>query len=52
MLKAQFFPLQALLEVEVAEVSEAEQFQCGFRVELAITTGWHKADFREAGLWG
>lgn len=45
---AQFFPLQAPLEVEVAEVTEAEQFQRGFSIELAITTGWHKADFREA----
>lgn len=44
---AQLFPLKALAEVEV---TEAEQFQCGLSVELAITTGWHKADFREADL--
>lgn len=48
MLKAlpELFSLQALLG---AEVAEAEQFQCGLSgVELAITTGWHKADFMEA----
>lgn len=45
---AQSFPLQALLEVKGAEVTEAKQFQCGLSVELAITTGWHKANFKEA----
>lgn len=50
MLKAlsQLFPLQALAEAGAAEVTEAEQSQCGLSVELAVTTGWHKADFREA----
>lgn len=45
---AQLFPLQALLEAERALVTETEQFQCDLSVQLAITTGWHKANFREA----
>ena len=45
---AQLFPLQALLEVEGAWVTEAEQFRYDLSVQLATTTGWHKANFWEA----